>query len=42
MADNRIGGIPVVDIKGLLIGIVTNRDLRFEKKLSASRLPCND
>lgn len=31
MADNRIGGIPVVDIKGLLIGIVTNRDLRFEK-----------
>lgn len=31
MADNKIGGIPVVDKKGLLIGIVTNRDLRFEK-----------
>jgi IMP dehydrogenase len=31
MAENKIGGIPVVDDKGLLIGIVTNRDLRFEK-----------
>ena len=34
MADNKIGGIPVVDAKGLLVGIVTNRDLRFEKKMS--------
>ncbi len=31
MADNKIGGIPVVDKKGALVGIVTNRDLRFEK-----------
>jgi len=26
----KIGGIPVVDDNGLLIGILTNRDLRFE------------
>ena len=32
MADNRIGGIPVVNARGILVGIVTNRDLRFEKK----------
>ena len=31
MADNKIGGIPVTDKHGALIGIVTNRDLRFEK-----------
>ncbi len=31
MKEHRIGGIPVVDAKGILIGIVTNRDLRFEK-----------
>ena len=31
MKEYRIGGIPVVDGKGILIGIVTNRDLRFEK-----------
>lgn len=31
MADNNIGGIPVVDDSMRLIGIVTNRDLRFEK-----------
>jgi IMP dehydrogenase len=30
MAEYRIGGIPVVDINGILKGIVTNRDLRFE------------
>lgn len=29
MADNHIGGIPVVNDKQRLIGIVTNRDLRF-------------
>ncbi len=29
MAQHHIGGIPVVDAKGFLIGIVTNRDLRF-------------
>lgn len=31
MSDYHIGGIPVVDEKKILIGIVTNRDLRFEK-----------
>lgn len=31
MRENRIGGIPVVDAEGKLLGIVTNRDLRFEK-----------
>lgn len=33
MAENRIGGIPVVNAKGVLVGIVTNRDLRFEKRM---------
>ena len=31
MAEYKIGGIPVVDDGGYLVGIVTNRDLRFEK-----------
>jgi IMP dehydrogenase len=31
MAEHKIGGIPVVDADGILKGIVTNRDLRFEK-----------
>jgi len=31
MAEYKIGGIPVVNDKNILIGIVTNRDLRFEK-----------
>lgn len=30
MAENRIGGIPVVDEGRKLVGILTNRDLRFE------------
>jgi IMP dehydrogenase len=30
MAEYKIGGIPVIDDKHNLIGIVTNRDLRFE------------
>ena len=33
MADNKIGGIPVVDEQHRLVGIVTNRDLRFEFEL---------
>ncbi len=33
MKENSIGGIPVVDSNKKLIGIVTNRDLRFEKNL---------
>ncbi|MDZ4751495.1 MAG: IMP dehydrogenase [Flavobacteriales bacterium] len=31
MAEHKIGGIPVIDDDGTLAGIVTNRDLRFEK-----------
>jgi len=31
MQEYSIGGIPIVDDSGILIGIVTNRDLRFEK-----------
>ncbi len=31
MKEHSIGGIPVVDSKQNLVGIVTNRDLRFEK-----------
>lgn len=34
MRENKIGGIPVVDSDGILKGIVTNRDLRFEKQLN--------
>jgi IMP dehydrogenase len=30
MKENRIGGIPIVDKGGKLVGILTNRDLRFE------------
>ena len=34
MKDNHIGGIPIVDGTGNLTGIITNRDLRFEKNTS--------
>jgi len=34
MKEHRIGGIPVVDESNTLVGIVTNRDLRFEKERS--------
>lgn len=34
MEEYHIGGIPVVDEEGLLVGIVTNRDLRFERDLN--------
>ncbi|MBO8475519.1 MAG: IMP dehydrogenase [Bacteroidetes bacterium] len=34
MAEYKIGGIPVVDDEGYLVGIVTNRDLRFERDLT--------
>jgi IMP dehydrogenase len=33
MAEYHIGGIPVVDEESHLVGIVTNRDLRFERHL---------
>lgn len=34
MGENKIGGIPVVDKNSKLLGIVTNRDLRFEKNMT--------
>lgn len=34
MSENKIGGIPIVDDNYKLMGILTNRDLRFEKQLS--------
>jgi len=34
MREFKIGGIPVVDGNGKLLGIITNRDLRFQKDLS--------
>ena len=32
MKEHKIGGIPIIDDSGLLKGIITNRDMRFEKK----------
>jgi len=34
MQEFKIGGIPIINKKNELVGIVTNRDLRFEKDLS--------
>ena len=34
MHDNHIGGIPVTDTEGRLVGIVTNRDVRFQEDMS--------
>lgn len=34
MRSYHIGGVPVVDDDGHLVGIVTNRDLRFERRLA--------
>lgn len=36
MKEYKIGGIPVVNAKNELMGIVTNRDLRFERNLQRS------
>lgn len=33
MRENKIGGIPIVDHTKKLVGILTNRDLRFEKNM---------
>jgi IMP dehydrogenase len=36
MRDNKIGGIPIIDANNILVGMLTNRDLRFEKDRSKS------
>jgi len=36
MHENKIGGIPIIDEDSHLLGIVTNRDLRFEKDMDLS------
>ncbi|RYD84292.1 MAG: CBS domain-containing protein, partial [Sphingobacteriales bacterium] len=36
MRENSIGGIPVIDAEHKLKGIITNRDLRFQKDLTVS------
>lgn len=36
MKEHRIGGIPIVDSNNNLVGILTNRDLRFETSLDSS------
>lgn len=33
MRDNKIGGIPIIEKNNILVGILTNRDLRFEKNM---------
>lgn len=33
MRENRIGGIPIVDNNRKIVGILTNRDLRFERNM---------
>src|SRR3954470_18863823 len=44
MRENRIGGIPIVDNANNLVGILTNRDLRFEnnKQRKVSELMTKD
>lgn len=36
MTENKIGGIPIVNDNGKLVGILTNRDLRFETDMNKS------
>jgi IMP dehydrogenase len=33
MRENKIGGIPIIEKNGRLVGILTNRDLRFEEDM---------
>ena len=39
MQNFKISGVPVVDASGLLVGIITNRDLRFETRFD---IPVSD
>src|SRR5690606_18073027 len=34
MKEHKIGGIPIISEAGKLVGIVTNRDLRFQKDMA--------
>src|SRR6267154_5574346 len=34
MRESKIGGIPIVDGNGKLVGIITNRDMRFQKDMA--------
>jgi len=34
MRESKIGGIPIVDGNGKLVGIITNRDMRFQKEMA--------
>src|SRR5690606_3043463 len=36
MRELKIGGIPILDAEGKLVGIITNRDLRFQKDMKVS------
>ena len=36
MAKFRISGVPIVDTDGILIGIITNRDMKFEEDMTRS------
>jgi IMP dehydrogenase len=36
MSNYKISGIPVIDTNGYLVGMITNRDLRFESRLDQS------
>ncbi len=40
MKENHIGGIPVINDEGCLVGIVTNRDVRFQEDLSVLVRDC--
>ena len=44
MRENRIGGIPITDAQNKLVGILTNRDLRFEinNKIKVSEVMTKD
>ena len=39
MARYKISGVPVTDADGQLVGILTNRDLRFETEPRTGRSP---
>ena len=36
MAKFRISGVPIIDTDGILIGIITNRDMKFEEDMTRS------